>query len=328
VVLRPEIELYNEFKLFSEVIVYRKKSPFYFIRFINRLKVEYQLKSLIANASVLFFNSIESLSLVDKFNLNEKKLIFHCHEMPQNIDLEWPWFNEFDKLNLFDVIISDTKISMSLIRNLFRSQDLKNTEFKVIRPILNLEEVEYNKTSINRDFTVGNLATQYMGKGVDVFVQTAIQYCRRYPLDKIVFNFSGPETGYHTQIVRNDIEKSGLLTKIVVRGEVEDVSQFYRSIDLFYLSSRTESYSTSMLEAANYSMPIICFQDAGESSDFAGVIPENVIPYLDIDMVINRIKYYYENRTALIEDGLLVNRHLMDPSSLGDVEEIVDALLN
>lgn len=326
-VLNPELQLIKEFEKFAKVISLRKFSRFYLIRLFNIFYSYFLIKKYSKKAGVLFFNSVDSLVFFNKFKLANKKVILHCHEMPINIKLEWPWFESFNKFAIFDHIISDTRSALDFIREL-SGQDLLHQNLRIIRPIIHLNVQIETTFKGQLPFTIGNLATQYLGKGVDLFVLTAIQYCLRYPNDVVLFEFLGPETSELSKTLRSDIVKAGLENKIILGREVANPDEFYKNMSLFFLSSRTESYSTSMLEAASFGVPVICFNASGESHDFVKCVEENVIDYMNIESVIGRIRSYYLDRASLKRDGEIMRNYLDKPGVVGTTEEIVDLILN
>lgn len=59
------------------------------------------------------------------------------------------------------------------------------------------------------------------------------------------------------------------LDRIELRGEVSDISSFYREIDAFVLSSRTEGFPNVVAEAMSYGKPVIT-TDVGDAAAVVG----------------------------------------------------------
>jgi glycosyltransferase involved in cell wall biosynthesis len=108
-------------------------------------------------------------------------------------------------------------------------------------------------------------------KGIDLFIQTAIQY-KKISKKDFIFCWIGGEA---TIELNYEIEIAGLFENVKIIRQLPDISHYFKYTDVFFLSSREDPYPLVCLEASKYGCPIVCFKDSGGMNDF--VTEENGI---------------------------------------------------
>src|SRR5690606_33999878 len=103
---------------------------------------------------------------------------------------------------------------------------------------------------------VGRLSQE---KGPDLFVELAIQLCRRHPQLSAVMLGEGP---MRTELTAR-IEACDLQKRIQLAGYQTDMEGWLRSLDVLVLSSRTEGTPMVLLEAMQLGTPIAAFAVGG-----------------------------------------------------------------
>lgn len=103
---------------------------------------------------------------------------------------------------------------------------------------------------------VGRLSQE---KGPDLFVELAIQLCRRHPQLSAVMLGEGP---MRTELTAR-IEACDLQKRIQLAGYQTDMDGWLRSLDVLVLSSRTEGTPMVLLEAMQLGTPIAAFAVGG-----------------------------------------------------------------
>jgi glycosyltransferase involved in cell wall biosynthesis len=81
--------------------------------------------------------------------------------------------------------------------------------------------------------------------------------------------------------MRRQSERSGLKNIVHFVGETSNVIPYFEASDVFLLTSREESLSLVMLEAALCEKPIICFDQSGHPPEFVEQDAGFVIPGFD-----------------------------------------------
>ena len=120
--------------------------------------------------------------------------------------------------------------------------------------------------------------------------------------ENIKFLIAG--TGLEEKKIRKSIKAYQLEEKVFLMGFVADMRKFYRSLDLFFLSSQYETFGLVALEAQACGVPVVAFDIEGirERLDdrCAMIVPPGNYPAL-----AERIKQVLRDRN--LRDGLVKN---------------------
>ncbi len=80
-----------------------------------------------------------------------------------------------------------------------------------------------------------------------------------------------------------DLDSLGVADILHLPGEVDDPKRFFAIADISVLLSREEALGLVCLEAAQCSLPTVCFAEAGGAPEFVENDAGRVVPYLDLD---------------------------------------------
>lgn len=151
-------------------------------------------------------------------------------------------------------------------------------------PIAQLREVlglPVNKTLI------WGCGTIYWRKGTDYFIETAAQLqslgYHDFTFIWIGDNYwdkQGPEWGSWREW-ENFIMQNNLADKVKFLGLKDSPRSYFAAGDMFFLPSREDPYPLVCLEAAEKSLPILCFDESGGMPEFVGLDCGIVIPKAD-----------------------------------------------
>lgn len=171
--------------------------------------------------------------------------------------------------------------------------------------------VVYNCTTIAAPFDlpvrpaeppmVVNLASIQERKGTDLFVETAIKVCQQHPT--VEFIWLGDGKPYGTW--QTDIEEVGLQDRILFPGYVDSAYLILRRACVFFLSSRDDPFSLSVLEAMCLGRAIVTFDVGGTAEALAG--HGKIIPPFDTGLAAAAILEYLS-----LPPGELVSLDLRD----------------
>jgi glycosyltransferase involved in cell wall biosynthesis len=130
---------------------------------------------------------------------------------------------------------------------------------------------------------VGACGTQQVRKGTDFFLAVARELLNRKQRQDFRFVWLGGEPGQELYWwVKHDVERMGLGRHVQVLNVRKDTSSFFAAIDVFFLSSREDSFPLVCLEAASYAKPIVALAGAGGISEFTRNDAGVLTPYLDV----------------------------------------------
>ncbi|MDP4025998.1 glycosyltransferase family 4 protein [Methylobacterium sp. NEAU 140] len=118
----------------------------------------------------------------------------------------------------------------------------------------------------NKDnFIVAGMGRVTHRKGVDLFIETAFEFYKRYPIRNIFFIWIGgwdeSDTAY-AEYQQKVVREHGLGDKVHFFPEMYDLDYVYSRIDLLYLSSRLDPMPNVAIDATCHGIPIICFRRA------------------------------------------------------------------
>ena len=164
----------------------------------------------------------------------------------------------------------------------------------------------------NAAFVVGGAGTTDWRKGPDIFLGVAERLFKKIPAANIKFQWKGAVENIEYRRLLYDIEKTHLTGKINFLQASDEMDSFYSSLDIFLLTSREDAYPLVVLEAANASVPSICFEGSGGAMEFVKNDAGKTVAYLDIEAMTNSVISFYEDHQLLSECGRGAKRRLME----------------
>jgi glycosyltransferase involved in cell wall biosynthesis len=136
-------------------------------------------------------------------------------------------------------------------------------------------------------FVIGGCGTFIWRKGFDVFL-TMASSLKAY--NDIYFVWYGRISEQDKRRVDYDLKRLNLQNRFVFDTFPPEESIDYFSImSVFVLTSKEEPFGLVGLEAAYNKAPVICFKNAGGQEEFVSKGAGFVIPYLDIEMLKEKL---------------------------------------
>jgi len=99
----------------------------------------------------------------------------------------------------------------------------------------------------------------------------------------------GSEDGLDRIPFERDSARLGLTEILHFTGPTTDPRRFYAAMDLFTLTSRSDSAPLVCLEAAANALPILCFAGGGGAPEFVEGGCGIISPHLDVDRMADAI---------------------------------------
>jgi len=259
------------------------------------------------NIKLIFSNTCTNGKLLEQLSYLKCPIITYIHEMESVIRI----FNENGEvtknINLSSHIITPSKATKN---NLIKNHGVESQKISVCYGAVDkdfgkniaFEDIR-EKLNIPKDaFVVGACGTVDTRKGADLFLQLAYMFQKK-ALDNIYFVWAG---AFHNSVdeyrFRNDAQLLGLKNQFFL-GKYQNTASFYQNIDIFLSISREDPFPLVNLEAGFFEKPIICFQNSGGSEE---LVDENLgfaVPYLDLEIVMEKILFLKNNPTICIEMG-------------------------
>jgi glycosyltransferase involved in cell wall biosynthesis len=153
-------------------------------------------------------------------------------------------------------------------------------------------------------FVVGASGCETWRKGKDLFVQLATLLRRRHPTRSFWFVWVGWEGDEEERRqLKHDIEKGDVADTFCWTGEVANPLDYFACFDAFALVSREDPFPLVCLEAALLEKPILCFADAGGTSELVEDDSGFVVPYLDLTAMADKLLLLGENEELRLKMG-------------------------
>lgn len=125
--------------------------------------------------------------------------------------------------------------------------------------IYNWIDFEYNKSSSSNSkkhiVTVGRFAYE---KGYDYLIKIAEKVLSQH--SDWVWDICGEGDSQIKDQLENFIQKNQLEEKLILHGNVKDMSKIYSDSSIYVMTSRFEGLPLVLLEAKQYNLPIISFK--------------------------------------------------------------------
>jgi glycosyltransferase involved in cell wall biosynthesis len=150
-------------------------------------------------------------------------------------------------------------------------------------------------------------------KGIDLFVHVARKVLDICEDNRIFFLWVGEI--FDDERITNPlmmVKKNNLEGKVIFPGFFSDTTQFFKSADIFLLTSREDPFPLVALEACEYALPIICFEDSGGMPSFIKTGPGYVVPSEDVDAMALLVRELVTDDTLRISVGKKARKRLLE----------------
>ena len=291
-----------------------------------------RLKQFCGRVGLIYGNTVISPSIYDEFGFLGADFITHVHELEKSIR-QYVDLSTLKKMRRFSnyYIACSKPVALNLIQNHQVEPDQLTTIYAFIDRF-NEDLTTISKPDIrkklglaNDAFLVFGCGTIYWRKGVDHFIDTAIEVKKRGYSD---FHFywigdqywdSGHKSGEYPswEELLQKISDEGIENNITFLGVKDNPREFFLAGDIFYLSAREDPFPLVCLEAAECQMPVICFDEAGGMPEFVEQDAGFIVPFENIEEAADKIIYASENKNILSELGKqarkkVLERHIVD----------------
>jgi len=241
-----------------------------------------------------------------------------CPVICRVAELEY-WIQHCGKKNLEQVKRCTTHyiaVSNAVKKNLVQAHGIPENRVDVVHGCIPISKRDPNSLSLRaRDirnslnipgnaFIVGGSGFETWRKGKDLFVQMAYLLSRKSQGFPIHFIWvGGRNDGVDFYRLQHDIRHTGLAESVHFVEEVSNPLDYYATFDVFAMTSREDPYPLVNLEVAALGKPIVCFENAGGASEFVESDAGFVVPYLDINLMAEKIIILAKNKELRKELG-------------------------
>ena len=251
----------------------------------------------------IYANSVASSGFFPVLELLSAPIITHIHELERSIRV----YGGKHAYRVFDLsrgfIACSGPVAENLIANHEVSEERIATQHAFISAEIRDAPTNNKKETARKSLGLplsGKIVLcvgigLYWRKGADLFVDTALEFCEIHPDTDVTFVWVGDfdRSGYDSfkpwSVHEEKLSNPLLKERIRFFPTAYDIRSYLEAVDLFYLPSREDPFPLVCLEAAEYSLPIVCFEDAGGMPQFVELGAGRVVPYCDIGLATKAI---------------------------------------
>jgi glycosyltransferase involved in cell wall biosynthesis len=239
---------------------------------------------------LIYANTASAWPLVEAVGRSATPVLWHIHELAYALEVE---VTAERARTAFQRASGLVAVSGAVRQMLVETCDVPSERIDVIPgfvkvPPSNPDDRSRAKRSLSSQlgwpeqaFIVGGCGSLGWRKGTDLFAQIAKALSRdpRYAAMRFLW-VGGPERGRDALEFAHDVRTLGLVDRLARVPATADVTDHYRAMDVFALTSREDPFPLVMLEAGGHGVPVVCFRDAGGGPDFveedAGLIADSM----------------------------------------------------
>ncbi len=234
---------------------------------------------------LIYANTVVSLpiALELKKSYTQTKILLHVHEMATAIQqLTTDFQKNIDNIDFF---IAASELVKEHLMSFF------GCNHKLIRCVYECSEVfvTQNQPSIEpkeakKVIMVGGA---YWAKGDDIFLLVAKEVVSRN--QNIHFYWLGSQSLERKTVNAGDIAKLDLTSNVHFLPHTTSPHDIVKAMDVFALTSRSDSFPLAAIEAGLLGIPIVCFEKASGIQELISKGGGIVVPYLDIQKMADAI---------------------------------------
>lgn len=179
-------------------------------------------------------------------------------------------------------------------QNYLNNLDIKGKVEYIYNPIEEVDDMECNIKS-KQIISVGRLTYQ---KGFDMLCDVAKVVLK----DNKGWKWLILGDGEDKDKLRSKIKEYGLENKLILKGNVSNVEEYYKNSSLYVMTSRFEGLPMTLLEAKTYKLPIVSFNCLTGPSE---IVKNNVNGYLinpeNVEAMSNKLNMLMNDENKLKE---------------------------
>lgn len=232
------------------------------------------------------------------------------------------WNVRQDKGNKFLDIVR-RKIATYLIFNSIASSKRfkKKSEYEIVIYNLFDSTFNYNKTnnfddSDNEYTTIGFVGSLQKRKRLEWFLKASIHASKKF--SKLMFVVAGPDysSGHYLKLINQTKLNMNGNSELKYLGEVSNIETVFQSLDIFCLTSITESFGRVVIEALLSDTAVIATNVGGVNEiieDGYNGILVNPDEYEDFETALIRLIDSKDERAKLSKNGKKILKYKFDP---------------
>jgi len=231
---------------------------------------------------------------------SRSKLIMTVHGKPETKpSIKSLMISMIERLTMKYLFSKIVAVSDDLCKYIIEHQGVQPS--KVIRifnglDIIEKREIQKNRTTIIK---IGSAGRFVPVKDYTFLVDIAHEVCLRFKNIQFLLAGDGPDR----DLILDRIRHYGLEGNFKILGQIEDIEQFFIRLDIYINTSKHEGIPMAVLEAMNYSIPVI----APDVGGMVEIIEDGKTGYIirsrNIHEFVNAIEDIIKTPNKMMEMG-------------------------
>lgn len=312
VLLKEDGPAREKFEKICRVYLYEPAQPtfknkfiaFLYRKFIWKSRLSNNRRRLLAELSrgkfdLIYANTVGVGGILDFLRPLQCKAVTHVHELQFVI--------EYVGAEIIKQVVNNTQLYIcacdEVKDNLVENLKIDGSQIVILPELVDFAKIDAGyKTSNIRErlgiapgsFVIGASGSVEWRKGADLFVEVAIQVITKVPSAHFVW-VATPRASEMMPRLQFDIKKAGLEERVHFLGHFEDPYPYFRTFDLFLLTSREDPYPLVCIENLYLNKPVICFEGSGGAvSLVARYQAGRAVPYLNTALMAQGVMEYIQ----------------------------------
>jgi glycosyltransferase involved in cell wall biosynthesis len=255
-------------------------------RYVFNHRARLRERLLNSDIRLIYANSVGSAPMIEFLSFLDCPVICHVHE--PNISIQELGIHALNLVKRRTSVY--IAVSQSVKKSLAENYQIPEDKIHLVLGLAQISErtgIADRPCDVRRELGISARAKIVSAcgsiefrKGTDLFLQVA-SYVSRESLDfPVHFVWIGGEPAM-IRDMRMQAARSGVKSIVHFVGKTSNVIPYFEASDVFLLTSREESLSLVMLEAALCKRPIICFDQSGHPPEFVEQDAGFVVPGFD-----------------------------------------------
>ncbi|SDB64995.1 Glycosyltransferase involved in cell wall bisynthesis [Flavobacteriaceae bacterium MAR_2010_188] len=261
------------------------------------------------NYDCIYFNSLGCYPIFPFLENYKAKKVVHVHEL-NDVVSGMDQHTVKKMLNNADVIVSSYNVVTDFLKNQFQIQQndiLQNAVYLFPDRKVAIDALDEVPKPADAIFRIGGCGSVELRKGTDIFVDFAIKTIKEMPEVSLEFIWVGNAQTELAETLKATIKTEKLEHHITFVGSTPTPEVYFKTLDVFFLSSREEAFGLVALENAYCKNPLVCFDIIGDLPLFINQYKcGKVIPKYDFNVFKAFIMELIEDSSyarALGEEG-------------------------
>ncbi len=298
------------------------KTYFFLNNYVQKIYNQNKYKTIFIS-NLHYANIISLLSIKKNKDI---KLILTERTSLEQLKIHYSFFDLIKKFLILNLVKLTYKKANLIIANSKREakdiSTLCSCKTKYIYPPSFNKKIKSKKVnSLKKSWNILTVGSLVKEKGLN----TIIEALAKIDNDNFKFDIFGKEYDKkqnEKKYLQNLIKLKKLDKKVKIHGFVKNLSSYYKAADLYINSSHIEGFSTAIIDAINYNLPVICTDCKGGNREIVlNGKGGDLFKVGDYNELSKKINNFFSNPRILLNKNKLAKKFIQNYSEKINLKE-------